>query len=331
MAERFEKEVAKRSQRKYGVSVSNGTTALELALRALKVGPGDEVLCPDLTWPSPAHVIAGCGAKPVLLDVDAQEWNLGAETIKSAITAQTKAAIVIDQFGVPARMDEIQRVLGDIPIIEDAACALGSYAQEQACGSRGLIATFSFHPRKIITTGEGGMCLTDDQTLARRLRTLRNHGMSEPGVFTEPSGNDRMDELSAAVGVAQLGRLDEIISTRTELATRYFEALPQLNWQACPEGYRRNFQTLGFVLDEHSPLDRDQLIAKLKSHGIEASVLSYALHRLPSLGLAQSRELERRYQHSARIVDRGVALPLYSGLSTEQQNLVIDALKELLN
>lgn len=329
----LESLLAQRCQRQHAVAVSNGTAALYLALQALGVGPGDEVLCPDLTWPSPAHAIANLGADPVLVDVDLREWNVLPGALKAARTARTKAIVAIDQFGNPARADEIARELPDLPIVIDAACSLGSDMVSGPCGSAGVVACLSFHPRKVITTGEGGMCLTNDEKLAHQLRLLRNHGQVSPGQFAAPSGNYRLTEMAAAMGIVQARKLDQLIAQRRSLAERYIEALPTLAFQQPPPGSAPNYQTMGLLLSEDlGGAARDQLIAKLREQGVEAGRLSYALHRLPHLkpwGDAAA-SLGRTFAASDAIADRGLAIPLYPGMTRADQDTVIAALTTTL-
>jgi perosamine synthetase len=333
---RFEALLSARCARRHAVAVSSGTSALELALAALGVGPGDEVLVPDLTWPSPAHAVRLRGATPVLVDVDLDEWNTTAGAFAAARTPRTRAAIVIDQFGFPARHDEIARSLDGLALVEDAACAIGVELGGRPAGSFGSIACLSFHPRKLLTTGEGGACLTDDGSLADRLRTLRNHGQARPGAFVEPGGNHRLTELQAAMGAVQMGRLDALLEARRALAVRYHEALDGLVlMQRGAETARPSYQTFGALLPEGaSREERDRVIAELSTHGIEAGVLSHALHRLPSvvpaLAAGPRDEIDARFPNASGIVDRGFALPLHGELEERDQDLVIGALRSIL-
>ncbi len=325
---RFEGLVAARVGRRHAVAVANGTDALELALRAVGVRAGDEVLCPDLTWPSPGHAIALAGAVPVLVDVDAHEWNVTAAGLAKARTAHTRAAIVVDQFGVPARHADIAAALPGVTIIEDAACAIGSTLGGRAAGSFGAIACLSFHPRKLVTTGEGGMCLTDDDALAARLRILRNHGQLAAGVFVEPGPNARMTEVAAVLGAGQLARLDAMIAARARLARRSRDALPELALQAAPADAARNWQTLGALLpDGTDGAARDAFVAELRTREVEAGRLSYALHRIDSLS---RYGLPGAYPVADALVDRGVALPLHGALTDADQARVIDAVRDVL-
>ncbi|MCA9601652.1 MAG: DegT/DnrJ/EryC1/StrS family aminotransferase [Polyangiales bacterium] len=331
--EAFEAAVKARTGRHHAVAVANGTAALELALEALGIGPGDDVLCPDLTWPSPGHAILRRGARPVLVDVHADEWNAAPEALAAARTAQTKAAIVVDQFGVPARWDALPGALPGLALIEDAACAIGSKLGNASAGAFGQVACLSFHPRKVLTTGEGGMCLTDDDALDGKLRMLRNHGQQTPGEFVDAGGNERLGELAAALGLSQLGRLDAMIGDRLAQATRYRAELPELAFQALPGGATWNAQTLGAVLPE--PFDaarRDALVRRLGELGVGAGRLSYALHELPQFARAanEARALGRSFPNAERLASRGVALPCFPGMTNVEQAHVIEAVKRAL-
>jgi perosamine synthetase len=337
-ATELEARIGKWCCRKHAVALSSGTSALYLAVEALGIGPGDHVLCPDLTWPSPAHAVIRHGALPVLADVDPDEWNATPEAFCSARTAETRAAIVIDQFGNPARADEVAKALPGVAIIADAACSLGSFVADTPCGAMGAVACMSFHPRKVITTGEGGMCLTDDDELAARLRMLRNHGVDRTGVdFEQASGNFRMSEPAAAIGMAQMSRLEAMVEERRQLGARYLEllsGLPGLGFQREPAGCRSNYQTFGVVLPaELSGRKRDGVIQALRENGVEAGRLSFALHRLGSLGPAarQAESAGRSLEVSDAIAQRGLALPLYVSMTAAEQEQVARALKKVLS
>lgn len=324
LVERFEQAVAALVGRRHAIAVSSGTSALQLSLKALSVAQGDNVICPGLSWPSPAHAIRLAGARVQFIDVHKDEWNSVGEAFGSAHTSDTKAAIVIDQFGNPARAEEIRKALGALPIIEDAACALGSNFADGPCGGFGIISCLSFHPRKILTTGEGGMCLTDDDDIADRLRVLRNHGRLA-GQFVVPAGNFRMTEIAAALGLTQLRRLDEIVSRRREIAALYREALGQeLDLQSSPPGAESNYQTMGVVLPQG--YDRDAIREKLRERAIEAGVLSFAIHRLGSF--AGSNASLPITEH---IAAHGLALPLYPQMRNAEVEEVIRGMQGVLN
>lgn len=325
---RFEEGLRARTGRAHAVAVSSGTAALELSLEALGVGPGDEVLVPAFTWPSPAHAVRRRGAVPVLVDVDPREWNARGDAFSKARTPATRAAIAIDQFGAPARHEEIAAALGDLPLIEDAACAIGAALGGRPAGSFGQAACLSFHPRKVLTTGEGGAVVTDDPELAKRVRALRNHGQASPGEFTEAAGNHRLTEIQGALGLVQLTRLDAMIARRRHLARRYRDALGDLplRWQEAAPGAEGNAQTFGLVLGPDAPVGRDALVASLREGGIGAGILSYALHRLSTVGLADDAE----FPVTSELIDRGFAVPMHATLTDPDQDLVIAALTGLL-
>jgi perosamine synthetase len=329
----FERRVAERTDRAHAVAVCNGTAALRLALEALSIGPGDRVLVPDLTWPSPAHAVLDVGAVPVLVDVDEHEWNTSPRTlaeVDSTVIRLLRAAIIVDQFGYPARVREIEAQFPGIPLIVDAACSLGSHTGTEPCGARGVIACLSFHPRKLVTTGEGGMCLTNDPGLAERIRELRNHGQHTPGDFTRASGNYRLSEPAAALGAVQLTRLPGMLEARAELAARYRSALGDFAIQQVPEGAQPNYQTFGLIIPEGR--ERDAVVRGLRERGIEAGRLSYALHTLPQLvsEALEAREHGQTFRHASAIADRGIALPLWPGLTAADQSKVIEAVRSVL-
>lgn len=319
----------------HAVAVSNGTTALELALAALDeagVGPGDEVVLGALTWPSPGHAVLLRGATPVLVDIDPTTWNAPPHALARALTPRTKAVIAIDQFGVPAEIPALRALCpAEVHLVEDAACSLGSSLDGVPCGLLGDLATFSFHPRKVITTGEGGMVVTRDARCAARLRTLRNHGQRTPGDFERAGPNARMPETQAALGVAQMVKLDDILSRRRALAEALRAAVP-LAWQGAPAGATVNHQTAGLVLPPPASgphqgdrrAARDALVAALRADGVEAGALSYALHRLPAFVRAGA---PARLPVTEAVVDGGLAVPLHPGMTGADLDAVIDALR----
>jgi perosamine synthetase len=315
----FEAAIARATGRKHAIAVSSGTDALVLALSALEIDGGD-VLCPALSWPSPAHAIRMRGAKVRLVDVDRDSWNASAAGYAARRTSETRAAIAIDQFGNPSEHGAIASALEGIPIVVDAACALGSTYHDRPSASYGVIACLSFHPRKIVTTGEGGACVTDDDDLAERLRVLRNHGQEKPGVFVVPSGNSRMSELAAALGRTQIGELDRLVSRRRAIAQRYRSALAsRVAVQHELPGAASNFQTFGLVVRE----GRDRVVEAMRGAGIECGILSYALSRIGSLEHDTCVNAEA-------IADRGLAIPLFDGLTDEDAARVLGALEALL-
>jgi perosamine synthetase len=328
----FEAALAAATARTHAVAVSNGTEALVLALRALGIAPGDHVLCPALTWPSPAHAVRLLGAVPVLVDVDAQTWNTTPAAFAEARTERTRCAIAIDQFGAPADHAGIAAALPGVLLVIDGACSLGASLHGRPALADGLIACTSFHPRKIITTGEGGACLTDDPLLDRRLRTLRNHGQVTPGVFTEAASNARMTELQAAMGSAQLTRLADIVARRVALRTRMLEALPELNVQQSLPGASINGQTFGLCLGPKAAhaSARDGVLAALAAGGVMAGTLSYALAELPQFQTEKAQAVGRSLAASARLAEVGLALPLYPTMTEADVAGVVAAVRRVI-
>ncbi|MCB9622223.1 MAG: DegT/DnrJ/EryC1/StrS family aminotransferase [Polyangiales bacterium] len=314
---RFEEALAARCDRRFAVAVSNGTSALSLAYRALGLRPGDGVAVPALTWPSPANAAAELGLVVKLADVDRDSWNATTETLRAA--GDVKAAVAIDQFGNP-----LDAIALDVPVIEDAACAIGSvFASGRPCGSLGVMSCLSFHPRKLVTTGEGGAVLTDDEALAETLRALRNHGQASPGRFVAAAGNARLSEMAAAMGLTQLDKLDAMIARRVAHADAIRDALPRLRFQRAPEGAGSNVQTLGAILP--TELDRDRFFEAMRTREVQAGILSYDLATLGTLGEVRDAPV------AAELVARGIALPLYPTMTHDERARVIDATNAALD
>jgi perosamine synthetase len=315
----------------HALAVSSGTTALELALATTPggVAAGDEVIVPALTWPSPGNAVLLRHADAVLVDIDPATWNLSPAEVARALTPRTRAIIAVDQFGVPAEVPALRALASDVDLIEDAACAIGSTLHGLPCGALGDVGTFSFHPRKVVTTGEGGMVITRDAARAERITALRNHGQRSVGVFVGAGPNARLSELHAALGVLQMAKLDEMLSRRRALAATMREALA-LAWQSSPEGSTLNHQTLGFVLPTPTSgpyagdrrAARDAVVAALREGGVEAGILSYALHRLPQFAALGVNNV-RRFPVADAVVDGGVALPLHPAMSDDDAGVVI--------
>lgn len=320
MVERFEHMVRARCGRAHAIAVGSGTAALILAMRALDLGTS-EVLVPALTWPSPAHAITVLGGRARLADVDAASWNGSAVSFNAARTSETRGIVAIDQFGVPAGHDEIAKL--GLPVIEDAACAIGS-TRGKAAGSFGAISTLSFHPRKVITTGEGGMCLTDDAEIAKRLRAMRNHGQSTPGTFILASSNERLTEMQAAMGIVQVEKLSEILTRRRAIAMHYRSALANsgLIFQT-HDNAETNEQTMGaLVPSTWTSSQRDQLLAFTGEQGVECGKLSYDLSTLESLPGPHVA-----VPNTKSIVARGFAMPLHTLMSDADVERVIATLR----
>jgi perosamine synthetase len=299
------------------VVVSSGTAALHLAVLALGVGPGDEVIVPAYTFPATANVVAWVGARPVLADVDPETMNL--EPARVELGPKTKAIIAVDLFGRPARLEQLQT---DVPILEDAAGALGAKRAGSPCGSLGALGCLSFHPRKIVTTGEGGAVTTDDAEVADAIRRMRHHGIEPQGDFeiAKPGLNYRLSDILCAVGIPQLARLDELLAERTRIAAGYTERLRDVvETPEADEGDVHGWQAYVIQVD-----DAASLIAGLRAQGIEAQVGTYALQHL-----AAYRD-QGEFPGAARVFERAVALPFHTKLTDGDLDRVADAVRALV-
>ncbi|HTA63323.1 MAG TPA: DegT/DnrJ/EryC1/StrS family aminotransferase, partial [Bacteroidia bacterium] len=293
----FEEIFAKRHGVKYAMAVTSATTALHLALVALGIKEGDEVIVPAFTWISTANVVLYCNAKVVFVDVDRTTFNIDVADLKKKITSKTKAIIPVHLFGLCADMDAVKTVAGNIPLVEDGACAAGAGYKGKPAGSLGTLGCFSFHPRKSVTTGEGGMITTNDDKLAELISNLRNHGASVseeqrhhgPKSYILPEFNMlgynyRMTDLQAAVGIVQLKKLDVFIDEREQWAKFYNEQLKDIVWIRTPEvkeGYKHGWQSYVVYIDEtKSPLKRNEIMEKLQQMGISTRPGTHAPHML---------------------------------------------------
>ena len=331
----FEQEVAAYLGVKHAIAVSSGTAALHLALLALGIGPGDEVIVPAYTFPATANVVELVGARPVLVDVDLDTYNIQVGHIKEVISSKTKALISVHLFGNPADMDpimEIARAYG-LAVIEDAAGALGSEYKGKKCGTIGNLGCFSFHPRKIITTGEGGMVVTDDDDLAARIRRLRNHGMQATDShydFIVAGFNYRMNELEAVLGIIQMREIEKIISERRRLAKLYMDSLkdiPDITFQKNLPGSTTVWQAFVIKFENNRV---DALLGPLRKAGIEASIGTYALHLLQYYCRKYSYK-SSDYPNATELYSSSVALPFYNEMPSNSIEQVAYMLKRVIN
>ncbi|WP_405813774.1 DegT/DnrJ/EryC1/StrS family aminotransferase [Streptomyces sp. NBC_01390] len=337
----FEQAFAERVGAEHGIAVSSCTTALHLALVALGLGPGDEVVAPSLSFIATANAVRYVGAEPVFADVDPATGNLTTATVDAVRTPRTKAVLAVHQGGVPADVHSLRAACADwdLPLVEDAACAIGSTVGGKPVGQGALIAAWSFHPRKLVTTGEGGMITTDDAEWAVRLRRLREHGMnasaaerhssSKPVLesYLEVGYNYRMTDVQAAIGLVQLGKLDAMIARRRELAARYDALLrdvPGLTPVRDPEHGQSNFQSYWVLLDEDFPVGRDDLLGALADAGVSARRGIMASHLEPAYEGHPSAPLPV----TERISRDSLILPLFHTLTEDQQDRVVAALRE---
>jgi len=338
---RFEQEFAQLVGAGHGVAVSSCTTGLHLALVMLGAGPGDEVIVPSLSFIATANAVRYVGATPVFADVDLATGNLTVETIDAVRTPRTKAVVAVHQGGVPFDTVALRKAAEGwgVGLVEDAACAAGSTAYGQPAGTGAAIAAWSFHPRKVITTGEGGMVTVDDADWAKRLRRLREHGMNVSAAdrhasaqpvleaYLETAYNYRMTDIQAAVGLVQLGRLAGLVAQRRQLAARYQELLSGIDGLVPvrdPAYGQTNYQSFWVLLDGF-PVARDEVLAELASRGVSARRGIMASHLEPAYADATPGPLPV----TERITHESLILPLHHKLTEDDQDYIVDILRNL--
>jgi len=342
----FERAFAERHQVKHALATTSCTTALHLALAALGIGPGDEVIVPSFTWIATANAVLYCGATPVFCDVDRGTNNIDAASLAKKLTPRTRVVIPVHLFGLCAEMEALRAVLPvDVKIVEDAACAAGASYRGASAGTLGDVACFSFHPRKSITTGEGGMLVTNDAGLAGRADVLRNHGASiseeqrhhgpQPYLlasFDDMGFNYRMTDVQAAIGLVQLGKLDTFISERDRWARFYREQLGDIGWlrhPVAPNGGIHAWQAyVTYVDPQRAPLPRNEIMARLHARGVATRPGTHAVHMLgyyrEHFGYAEddlpgARDCERNT----------MAIPLHNRMSADDYGYVVDCIKKI--
>ena len=341
----FEKEFAKIHKVNHAIAVTSATTALHLALVALNIGPDDEVIVPAFTWVSTANVVLYQGANVVFCDIDPQTFNIDPIKLKDKITSKTKAIIVVHLFGLCAPMNEIKNIAGDIPIVEDCACAAGAGFNGTPAGGLGFMGCFSFHPRKSITTGEGGMITTNENEIAENILVLRNHGASiseeqrhqgdKPYLlpdFNVLGFNYRMTDLQGALGVVQLKKLDKFIEHRKKWAQYYINELSGIEWLKLPlhpEKYKHGWQSFVMIVDEtKSPMPRNQIMEKLQKQGISTRPGTHAVHMLNYYSMKFSIKPEDF--PGAQIANNySISIPLHNKMDKEDFDYIIYHLKLL--
>ncbi|MCB0307886.1 MAG: DegT/DnrJ/EryC1/StrS family aminotransferase [Bdellovibrionales bacterium] len=332
----FEHAFAEKFGFKHACAVSSGTAALHVMLLSLGIGKGDEVVLPALSWISSANVILHCGAKPVFVDIDLKTFNMDLSQISKKITPNTKAIMPVHLFGLCVEMDKLQELAGDIPIVEDAACAIGSQFNKQSAGSFGKIAAFSFHARKVLTTGEGGMIVTSDSTIASSIQSYRNHGAipSKKALpeFTHLGFNYRMTDLQAAVGLVQLNKLDSFIKERKYFAKLYDQKLKAISWLSIP-GVANNFDHswqayVCMVNEKTAGKTRDEIITKLASMGVSTRPGTHAIHKQEYY--KQQFGFKAEDFPMADLADRtSLALPMHNRLCDDDIAYVVDCLARI--
>jgi perosamine synthetase len=329
--ELFEAEFAKFCGVRHAVSCCNGTAALHLALAALGVGPGDEVIVPTLTFVATANAVTYCGARPVFVDSEPETWNLDPSHVAAMITPRTKGIIAVHLYGNPVDMDALRALASrhGLFLLEDAAEAHGALYKGRRAGSLGDVAAFSFYGNKIIATGEGGMVTTDNDALAARVRLLRGQGMDAERRYWFPviGYNYRMMNIPAAIGLAQLERAAWHIGRRREIAVAYKRLLGDvsgLHWQAEREWTRHAYWMSTVILEGGDADDRDRLTARLYEEGVETRPVFYPLHSLPPYREAARGE---EFPVAERLSRRGFSLPTWAGLSEDDLSYVCERLR----
>ncbi|MBD1849816.1 DegT/DnrJ/EryC1/StrS family aminotransferase [Cyanobacteria bacterium FACHB-502] len=333
----FESQFAARVERSEGIAVSNGSVALDAAIAALEIGKGDEVILPTFTIISCAAAIVRAGAIPVVVDSDPVTWNIDVSQIEAKITPRTKAIMVVHIYGLPVEMDPVLELADryGLFVIEDAAEMHGQTYKNRPCGSFGHLSTFSFYPNKHITTGEGGMIVTNDPALAERCRSLRNLCFQPQKRFVheELGWNFRMTNMQAALGVAQLERLDEFVARKRWMGQCYTELLAAVSGLQLPLArteYADNiYWVYGLVLKEEVPFDAEKMMHLLKQHQIGTRPFFWCLHEQPvfkKMGLFQNES----YPVAENLARRGFYIPSGMALTDEQIQQVTTAVKEVL-
>lgn len=341
----FENSFARYHQSQHALAVTSCTTGLHLILYALGIGEGDEVVVPAFSWVASANVVEMLGAKPIFVDVCEDTYNIDASKLEAAVNDNTKAVIIVHLFGLCADMDTIRQSLPEgLPIIEDAACAAGALYNEQYAGTLGLAASFSFHPRKIITTGEGGMVTTQDDDFATQLNVLRNHGASVseeqrhkgPKPFLLPTFevmgfNYRMTDLQGAVGVQQMKRLDGLVAQRRQYAEMYMEALADVDWlklPLVPSNCVHSWQSFVTLFNQDCVgVSRNQVMESLEAMGIATRPGTHAIHSLGYYANKYSLTPDD-FPVAQRLNDQTMAIPLHNRMSEQDIYHVVDCLEK---
>ena len=342
----FETRFAQRHEVTHALAVTSCTTGLHLALAAMGIGPGDEVIIPAFTWIATANVVLYCGATPVFVDVSRTTFNMDPDQVAGKVTERTKAIIPVHLFGLCADIDAIRAAVPNhVKILEDAACAAGARYKNKWAGSLGDVASFSFHPRKSITTGEGGMVTTNDADLAERMNQMRNHGAtvseeqrhSGPKPYILPDFNllgfnYRMTDLQGAVGIVQLEKLDRFIDERAKWAAWYHDQMADLEWLQLPEepdDGRHGWQSFVTYVDPDSaPMPRNDIMEHLMERGIATRPGTHAVH--------MTNLYRERLGHSpddfpvTRDCDaQTMAIPLHNRMTGEDYQYVVDTMRAL--
>lgn len=333
----FEEKMSATAGRKYGIAVANGTAALEVAMQAIGIEEGDEVIMPSFTIISCAMAVTKLGAKPVLIDSDSDTWNMNVEEIEAKITTRTKAILVVHLYGLPVEMDKVLELAEKyhLKVVEDAAEMHGQTYKGRPCGSFGDISTFSFYPNKHITTGEGGMVVTDDEELAEKCQMIRNLCFRKDVRYVHDmiSDNYRFTNLQAAVGLAQLERLDEFIAKKRKMGRFYTERLSDIKGIRLPvptTDYADNiYWVYGIVLEPERNLTNREITKLLADEGIGTRTFFWCMHEQPvykKVGLFAGET----YPNAEYLARRGFYIPSGLALTEEQMERVVIQIRRMM-
>jgi dTDP-4-amino-4,6-dideoxygalactose transaminase len=340
----FEEKFAAYTGAKYAVAVSNCTTALHLSMVVAGIGEGDEVICPSMSYIATANSIKYVNAKPVFAEVNPVTYNLDVHDVAEKITPRTKAILLVHQIGMPADIDAFQELCNkhNLILIEDAACAIGSSYKGKKIGSHSDLVCFSFHPRKVITTGDGGMITTSREDYSQRLKLLRQHGMSVNDRVRHNSSkiifedhlevgyNYRLTDIQAAVGIRQLERLDWIVAERRKIADYYINALKDISFIRLPleeEGYFSNYQSFSIYLKEDCPVSRNELMEKLLEAGISSRRGIMTAHRETAY---RDQNKNVNLPASEDAADRSIIIPLYIPMGKNNIHFIVETIRKIL-
>lgn len=333
----FEEKISLTAGRKYGIAVSNGTAALEVALQALEIGPGDEVIMPTFTIISCAMAVTKLGAIPVLVDSKMDTWNMNVDDIESKITKKTKAILIVHLYGLPVEVDKVLKIAQryNLKIIEDAAEMHGQTYNGKPCGSFGDISTFSFYPNKHITTGEGGMVVTDDGYLAERCRLVRNLCFRQDRryVHDELSDNYRFTNLQAAVGLAQLERLQEFVAKKREMGKYYTENLSDIKGLKLPIAHTEYADNIywvyGIVFEKDVQISNQEMQKLLAEEGIGSRTFFWCMHEQP-VYVNNGFFIDEKYPTSEYLARKGFYIPSGLALTKEQMKIVVSKVNKIM-
>lgn len=349
MVRKFEAAIAERHGAKHALATTSCTAALHLAALAVGLGPGDEVIVPGFTWVTSAHCVEYTGAKAVFCDIDLQTYNIDVKKLEAAITPRTKCIVAVHLFGLSAKMDEINLIARKhgLAVIEDAACAIGTSYKGRLVGVLGTLGCFSFHPRKVVTTGEGGAVTTDDAELARRITYLRNHGSTanppdDPtaqnpwtmALFDELGFNLRLSDIQAAVGVAQMRKLDSLLAERKQRALRYSQLLSDVPDVSLPVGHEaeyqgHTYQSYVIRVREGGTSRRNKIMTSMKTKKIQTRPGTHAAHRLGYYAKKYNMRAED-CPNACIAEETTITLPIFPNMTDADQDRVVGSVIDSL-